>query len=191
MRPTLISAPAIEPVSLADAKAWLREDGADEDQLIQTLIVAARMTLEAFTRRFFITQGWRVTLDEWPGSVGRDLTLVIPFAPFQGVSAVRWFDAANVAHVVAPSLYRAPVSVEGGRIVFASAPPAPGRAKDGIEIDFTIGYGALATDVPEPLRRAILVLGAFWRENRGDDGGNTLPNSVAQLAAPFRRERLA
>ncbi len=190
MRPTLISAPAIEPVSLADAKSWLREDGADEDQLIQTLIVAARMTLEAFTRRFLVTQGWRLTYDAWPESVACDLTLAIPFAPFQSVSAIRWFDAANVAHVIAPSTWRAPAAGEGGRIVFSAAPPAPERAKDGIEIDFSIGYGALATDVPEPLRRAILVLVAQWRENRGDAGDDALPRSVAQLAAPYRRERL-
>jgi uncharacterized phiE125 gp8 family phage protein len=57
----LIGAPAIEPVSLAEAKSWLREDGAEEDELIQALIVAARMTLEAYTRRLFVTQSWRLS----------------------------------------------------------------------------------------------------------------------------------
>ncbi len=190
MRPMLIGAPAIEPVSLADAKTWLREDGADEDQLIQTLIVAARMTLEAFTRRFFVTQSWRVTLDAWPASVVGDQLLAIPFAPFQSVAEIRWYDASDVTHIVAASIYRAPSAREGGRIVFKSAPPSPSRPRDGIEIDFSVGYGALVSDTPEPLRRAILSLVAHWREHRGDDGDDALPKSVAQLAGPFRRERL-
>jgi uncharacterized phiE125 gp8 family phage protein len=61
---------------------------------------------------------------------------------------------------------------------------------DGIEIDLVAGYGPLAGDTPEPLRRATLTLAANWRENRGDDKDAVLPKTVAQLAAPFRRERL-
>jgi uncharacterized phiE125 gp8 family phage protein len=186
----LIGAPAIEPVSLADAKSWLREDGAEEDQLIQALIVAARMTLEAYTRRFFITQSWRLVFDCWPASVTSSATLYIPFAPFQSATAIRVFDANDAAQTVAASSYRAPSLTEGGRISFKSAPPAPGRATDGIEIDFTLGYGALASDAPRPLRHAILTLVAHWREHRGDTGDDALPKAVAQLAAPFRRERL-
>lgn len=190
MRPMLIGAPAIEPVMLAEAKSWLREDGADEDGLIQTLIVAARMTLEAYTRRFFVTQSWRVTLDAWPDSVASDATLTIPFAPFRNVSAIRVYDANDVAQTLATATYRAPAANESGRIVFVSAPPAPGRAHNAIEIDFSLGYGALATDTPEPLRRALLALLAHWRENRGDAGDDALPKTVMQLAGPFRRERL-
>ncbi len=190
MRPMLIGAPAIEPVSLADAKSWLREDGAEEDQLIQTLIVAARMTLEAYTRRFFVTQSWRLVFDCWPDSVASKATLCIPFAPFEAATAIRVFDANDVAQTVNAASYRAPPSNDGGRISFASAPPAPGRATDGIEIDFNVGYGALASNVPQPLRQAILALVAHWREHRGDDGDDALPKAVAQLAAPFRRERL-
>jgi uncharacterized phiE125 gp8 family phage protein len=186
----LIGAPAIEPVSLADAKSWLREDGADEDELIQALIVAARMTLEAFTRRFFITQSWRLAFDCWPDSVASSATLGIPFAPFAAATAIRIFDANEIAQTLAASNYRAPSSMEAGRISFAPAPPAPGRKTDGIEIDFNVGYGALASDVPQPLRHAILTLVAHWREHRGDDGDDALPKAVAQLAAPFRRERL-
>ncbi len=190
MRPMLIGAPAIEPVSLADAKSWLREDGGDEDELIQALIVAARMTLEAHTRRFLITQSWRLVFDCWPSSVASNTMLYIPFAPFQSATAIRVFDANDAAQTLASANYRAPPSMEGGRISFASAPPAPGRATDGIEIDFDVGYGALASDVPQPLRHAILTLVAHWREHRGDDGDDALPKAVAQLAAPFRRERL-
>ncbi len=190
MRPLLIGAPAIEPVSLAEAKSWLREDGADEDELIQALIVAARMTLEAYTRRFFVTQSWRLVLDAWPESVASTSTLCIPFAPFQAIAAIRVFDANDVAQAIGAATYRAPSANEGGRVAFKIAPPAPGRATDGIEIDFTAGYGALAVDTPQPLRRAILMLVAHWRENRGDADDDALPRAVAQLAGPFRRERL-
>ncbi|MGJ0511140.1 head-tail connector protein [Methylocystis sp.] len=190
MRPMLIGAPAIEPVSLADAKSWLREDGVEEDELIQALIVAARMTLEAYTRRFFVTQSWRLVFDCWPTSVASNATLSIPFAPFQSVTAIRVHDASDAPQTLNAATYRAPTSTEGGRVNFASAPPAPGRASDGIEIDFNIGYGALASDVPQPLRQAILTLVAHWREHRGDGGDDALPRTVAQLAASFRRERL-
>ncbi|MGD9540599.1 head-tail connector protein [Methylocystis sp.] len=190
MRPMLIGAPAIEPVSLADAKSWLREDGADEDELIQALIVAARMTLEAYTRRFFITQSWRLVFDCWPDEVASRAALYIPFAPFEAATAIRVFDANDAAQTLDAASYRAAASSDGGRIVFSSAPPAPGSKTDGIEIDFDVGYGALASNVPQPLRHAILVLVAHWREHRGDDGDDVLPNAVAQLAKPFRRERL-
>ncbi|WP_442754706.1 head-tail connector protein [Methylocystis sp. JAN1] len=190
MRPMLIGAPAIEPVSLAEAKLWLREDGGEEDQLIQALIVSARMTLEAYTRRFFVTQSWRLVFDSWPRSVGATSTLAIPFAPFQSVVAIRVFDANDNVQIVPATSYRAPGANDGGRVIFNPAPPAAGRSADGVEIDFVVGYGALASQTPEPLRRAILILAAHWREKRGDDADDPLPKAVAQLAAPYRRERL-
>lgn len=190
MRPMLIGAPAIEPISLAEAKTWLREDGSDEDQLIQALIVSARMTLEAYTRRFFVTQNWRLVLDAWPQSVAASSLLLIPFAPFQSVTAMRVYDGSDAAQSLSASNYRAPASDSGGRIVFNVTPPPPGRTADGIEIDFLAGYGALATQTPEPLRRAMLNLVAHWREKRGDEADDALPRAVEQLARPFRRERL-
>lgn len=188
MRPMLINAPALEPVSLGEMKSWLREDSGDEDQLIQALIVSARMTLEAFTRRFFVTQTWRLILDAWPCESAE---LIIPFTPFQAVSGIRVFDAGDVATTVDPASYRAPPSSVEGRLTFRKAPPPPLRTRDGIEIDFVVGYGATATQTPEPLRRAIMALVAHWREKRGDDADDALPQVVAQLAAPFRRQRLA
>lgn len=190
MRPLLLDAPAIEPVSLADAKAWLREDASDEDALIQTLITAARTSLEAYTRRFFVSQSWRLVFDTWPCTAPGSRMLAIPFAPFQSVTAIRWFDASDAPHVIDPASYRAPAEAEGGRVFFRTAPSVALREADAIEIDFTVGYGAAASATPEPLRRAMLILVAHWRENRGDADESLLPASVAKLARPFRRERL-
>lgn len=193
MIPILLSGPALEPVSLDEAKAWLRLDAGDEDQLLSALIVSARLTLEAYTRRFFVTQSWRVTLDAWPTATMRRKTLTIPFAPFQSVSAIRVFDAGGVAQTLQVGSYRAPPALDRGRIVFDAAPPAPGRANDGVEIDALAGYGGQAADTPEPLRRAILALVAHWHENRGDQPAEAarLPSLVGALASPFRRERLS
>lgn len=191
MRPMLIIPPAIEPVSLAEAKAWLREENGDEDQLIQTLLVAARMTLEAWTRRYFITQGWRLVGDQWPTSAHNPQLIEIAFAPFRAVSAIRIYDINGDATTLPVTSYVASGGDNGGRILFKAAPPAPGRALDGVEIDFQAGYGATALQTPEPVRRAILLLVAHWRENRGDDNAIVaLPPAALTLCAPYRQERL-
>jgi len=187
----LIIAPAIEPVSLAEAKSWLREDNDDEDQLIQTLLVSARLTLEAWTRRFFITQGWRLICDTWPFPKSGTQSITIAFAPFRDVTAIRVYDINDAASSIEPTTYRIRGGDLGGYILFETPPKLPGRALEGVEIDFIAGYGSTPSQIPEPLRRAILLLVAHWREHRGDDNAlMALPSTALALCAPYRRERL-
>lgn len=192
MTPILLAGPVVEPVSLDEAKAWLRLDADDEDQLLSALIVSARLTLEAYTRRFFVSQSWRMIFDAWPEQARRRKTLPVPLAPLQSVAAIRVYDAVGVPRVMDAQSYRAPPAQDGGRISFLQAPPAPGQESDGVEIDVVVGYGARSTDTPEPLRRAVSSLVAHWYENRGDgvDAATPLPALVGALAAPFRRGRL-
>ena len=77
------------------------------------------------------------------------------------------------------------------RVVGRGPAPAPAtRAPGAIEIDITAGYGALAADVPSPLRHAIRMLVAHWYEQRGAVGGvraaDTVPLGFAALVAPYR-----
>jgi uncharacterized phiE125 gp8 family phage protein len=51
MSTTLLVPPAAEPLSLSDAKAYLRVAHAADDDLIAALIVSARVHVEAQTRR--------------------------------------------------------------------------------------------------------------------------------------------
>ena len=63
----LVTPPAEEPVSLAEAKLHLRVDFPNEDALITALIAAARQAAETLTGRQLVTARWKLVLDSFPG----------------------------------------------------------------------------------------------------------------------------
>ncbi len=68
----LVAATGAEPVTLVQAKQWLRldPDFGDEDELISSLITAARQHAESFCNRSFTPgEQWQLTLDSFPGAV--------------------------------------------------------------------------------------------------------------------------
>ena len=182
----LLTPPAAEPVSLAGAKSWLRVETDAEDTLVSSLIVSARLSLEQTTRRFLMTQNWRIAIDDWPHGD----YVPLPIAPLQSVDAIRVRNASGEATLVSPSSYLVDAHSEPPRIVFSAPPPGPAQSAHGIEIDVAAGYGD-ASQVPQPLRQAMLMLIAFWYENRGDAVDLRMPESVTSLFAPYRRARLA
>ena len=62
----IVSQPQCEPVSLADAKTFLRVTESDQDAIISTLIQAAREYCEGFTGRSFINKGYKQVHDSFP-----------------------------------------------------------------------------------------------------------------------------
>jgi len=158
----LLTAPAAEPLSLADAKAFLRVEHSDDDAIITSLVASARNHVEALTRCGLITQTWRIVLDRWPDN-GR----VAPrLGPLRSLIAARVFNESNVASPIDVTSFV--VDRAGGAI---AAPcwslPVPGRAIAGIELDVAVGFGDAAADVPAALLNAIRMLVAHWYENRG------------------------
>ena len=57
MTPLLLTPPMAEPVTLAEAKMYLKIDFNDDDDLIQTLISAARLMIEAASGHMLIEIG--------------------------------------------------------------------------------------------------------------------------------------
>jgi len=181
----LLSGPDTEPITLDEAKAFVRVDGTDEDGVLADLIGSARVHVEAQTRRALITQHWRLVRDAWPPD-GR--VAVLP-APLRTLTAVRIYRQDGSTDAIDPAAFVADTA--SARLTFANgAPPAPGRAFAGIELDVEVGYGDAATDVPADLRQAIRLLLAHWYENRGvvalGQGVAALPETVAALIAPYR-----
>lgn len=170
---TQAAAPAIEPVTLAETKLFLRVDSADEDALITSLIAAARMAAEEYTRRSFITQSWKLAMGGGTPSAVR-----LPRGPVQSVASVTAYDQAGGATVISSGVYRLDASKE--LLVFDSL-----IAAWQVEVVYVAGYGAAAATVPQPLRQGMLGHIAQLYDRRGDAQW-PLPMDVTALYAPFR-----
>ncbi|HKD60541.1 MAG TPA: phage head-tail connector protein [Terracidiphilus sp.] len=72
----VLSGPAIEPITVAQAKAQCRLDAGftADDSLFAVYVPAARQIAEKITRRAFFNQTWRRTLDNFPLAASFDLS---------------------------------------------------------------------------------------------------------------------
>lgn len=187
----LTAAPAVEPISLAEAKAHLRIDADDEDALLTALIVAARMFIERTLGFALITQGWSYFLDFWP----RSSCVTLPTSPVLSVSAVTLHDTTGGSTELDAGDYAMDVLSQPARLVLKGASPSVvARELNAFEIAFTAGYGDAASDVPPPIRHAVTLLVAHWFERREPVvlglGATEVPATIAGLLLPYRRVRL-
>lgn len=155
--------PPVEPITLAEAKAFIRVDHDDEDALITTLIASARDQLEAYLNTAMIARPMQV-------SVPAACEVRLPRWPVMSVETVLSNGVEISEYHV--DLRRRPATLS----VFAT---------DHIEIAFTAGYGLGPEDVPAPLRQAMLLLVSCGFEHRDIDA-DTMPLMVDALTMPYR-----
>lgn len=185
----LVTPPSAEPITLAETKLHLRLDGSDEDTLVASLIRTAREHLERETGLCLISQSWRLYLDRWPG----DGVIRIMKSPCQAIHNVTVYDAdGSASHV---SLEDHLLDGEGRpcRLWLRHVPP-PGQAMNGIEIDFAAGFGEAGTDVPDTLKRAMLIHVGHMFAFRGvvapDSQPAGIPEGYDRLIGSYRMRRL-
>lgn len=193
---TLISAPASEPVALADARLHLRVTATGtpaahpDDSLISALIVAARQHVEAVTGRALVTQTWEWRAPDFPAS-GR---IELPHAPLASVAHVKYYDAADALQTFASTNYRVhapagdtalPGCVE---LVDGAAWPGTAYRSDAVVVRYVAGYGNAAA-VPAALRAAMLLIVGHLYEHRENvvvgETATELPMAASALLAPF------
>ncbi|MCK0209021.1 head-tail connector protein [Starkeya koreensis] len=184
----LLAGPTAEPLTLAEAKTYLRVGHEAEDALIASLITAARATVEALTRRVLIDQSWRLVRDAWPASG----LIAVPVNPLREVIAARVIDAAGREAEVPLGAFTADTSRLPGVVrVERGAVPAPGRPIAGIALDVIAGHGPTADHVPSPLVEAVRVVLAHFYEHRDVPGpGAAFPARLDALVVPYRVTRL-
>ncbi len=185
----LVTAPAVELMSTANAKAHLRVDSTDDDTLIGVLIKAARQHAENVASRALITQTWDYQLDAWPD--GDEIT--IPLPPLQSVTSVKYYDTAGTEYTMTATDYIVDTKSEPGRIVLAygkSWPSTTLRPAAGVIVRFVAGYGDAAANVPEAIIAALkLHIGYLYEQREAVNIGNIvneLPLAYDALLYPYR-----
>ncbi|MCZ4271159.1 head-tail connector protein [Maritalea porphyrae] len=184
----LLTGPALEPISLDDAKTFLRVSDVVDDQLISTLIAAARVHVETLTRRAMITQIWRKVLDSWP----LNNQVELPLGPFQNLVAVRVFDGDGNPTLLPLTQFVGEDQTAPARIILPrTINGQPNlRVNAAIEIDYQVGFGTGPDDVPEDLKQSLLTLIGHWYQHREAvvmaGSGAIVPLGFDQLIAPYK-----
>lgn len=185
----LVGDPAVEPVSVPDAKRHMRLDHDRDDDLIGGLIAAARRHVEHETGIAVMLQTWRLYLDSWPA----DRCIRLRRHPVRRVESVTVFDADGTPKSLLDTSLRLDAVSRPARLMISDALP-PEAATNGIEIEFTAGLAELPPEVPDDIVRAILLLVAQWYEFRGafsaSDQPVAIPTGVERLIAPYRAHRI-
>lgn len=191
----LVTGPALEPLTLAEAKAQCRisSDQTEEDGLLHSLIASAREQAETFTHRPLISQTWSLTLD----SFGCSDVLWLPLPPVTTVSSIAYLDTAGVSQTWGSSNYRTDLP-SGPYAHKARITPAYGVSwpqtypvTNAVTVTFVAGYGTAPESVPSSILHAMKLLVAHWFHNREaislgvGVGAVTVPMAVESLLWPY------
>ena len=158
--------PSTQVVSVSDIKAHLRIDTSDEDSLLGVYIDAATEMAEHFCNRHFITHDYKLYFNQ----VQSVASLNFPDCTLDSVNSVNWIDTNEATQ---SSLLAYIDAYSNPSIVYLNSdfisPALKDNAANVFWFDFSTGFGATATDVPEAIKQAIKLIVSdmyYFREDR-------------------------
>lgn len=173
-----ITPPSVEPVTLTEAKLYMRIDNTDDDTLITDLITAARQTCESWLRRSLINQTWKLVFDYGiPPLVG------LPMGPVNSISSVVITNQDTTTVTSDSSTYW----LNAAQNAMVMVGPLIGFR---IAITYNTGYGADETAVPRPIKQGLLSHISYMYDSRAESGEMVLPQQAVGLYMPYREVKL-
>lgn len=178
-------------LTLAEAKAHLRVDGADEDAYIAGLIAAAQGTIDGpmgWLGRSLGVQTLELRAPGFDGFGGGDL--VLPCGPVIDVLALAYVAVGGALTVLDPAAYAVDADGRIGPMLFGLWPSVQLR-RDAVRVRYRAGYppsdgDAPVPTVPAPILHAMKVMIGLLYENRLGAADLQTNATVASLLGPFR-----
>lgn len=181
---TTLTRPSCEPITMDEALMQCRISADTEDGLIAGYMFTARAFAENFTERVLIRRTFAFTIDfmwplvrqsgpaPWTPYFYYRTRIELPKTPVPDpswITSVSYIDESGVQQILDPSQY---VVITDGVIPFIEPAfgvtwPVPRYQPATIRVVFDAGYGDSPGDVPDNIRQALLMLVAYWYDNRG------------------------
>jgi len=163
-------APDDEPITLEEAKAQTRVDGADDDASLTAYIAGARAHAEAYCGTPFVSRTISVKCDGF-GDFAQ-----FPVVPVSAVSAIGYVDAEGETQILDASVYELRADGLTAAIALAYGATWPAiQSGSRITVTANVGYAA----VPDDIKLAILLLVGHWHKYR-EAGARETGNGEAQ-----------
>lgn len=161
-RATLVTAPASEPITLAEARKQLElaNDDTTHSDHLTLLIQAAREQWEHDTDSACLTQTWSVNLPYFSGS-----SIALPKRPIQSITSITYYDSAEASQTLATSVYAFDAAARKVRLKTLQTWPTTYERFDAVTVTFVAGY-ASAANVPAIHKQAMRLLISHYFENR-------------------------
>ncbi len=163
------TAPAVEPVTLAEAKAHCRVDASADDALIQGYITTAREWVEDYIDRSLVTQQLVMKLDAFPAEIELPRPPMIASGTATAVTITYVTGEAGGTATLSSSEYRVDRDATPGviRTLYAGSWPSHLLDQNSVTVSWWAGYGDAAS-VPQRVKSAILMCVHELYEKRGD-----------------------
>jgi uncharacterized phiE125 gp8 family phage protein len=149
------SEPAIEPVTVDEAKRNSDEDDNHRDSDFARWITEGRRLLEEETRRSYINRTLVMKLDSFPAC--DHIELHNP--PLVSVSSIAYLDTDGNSQTWATGNYEVDANRTPGvvHLAYEASYPTTRGTQNAVTITYIAGYGATAASVPAEAKAAILL----------------------------------
>ncbi|PQM28317.1 hypothetical protein CVO77_07430 [Sphingopyxis lindanitolerans] len=168
--------PGASPVSLNEARGWLRMGATIDDAVVAGLIRAATNICEAFIGRWLIVRAAEELVPLDGGAVRPGVRPVV------AVDTVALLLPGGGETLLDEAAYRVRIGRDGDASILIFDRGAADRAR----IAFRAGMAAEANGIPEAIRQGIVRMTQHLHEAR-DGGGGAPPAAIAALWQPWRR----
>lgn len=180
-RPTVVTGPTAEPITLAEAKRqlFLAESDTSQDAELVSRIQAAREQWEHDTDTYLLTQTLSVTLERFG-----QREIYLPGRPIQSITHIKYYDENDTFQTFSSSRYSFNAPEREIELNWQEQWPVTAIRWDAVTVTFVAGNTSLAA-IPAIAKQAMLLLITYYQySNRGD---NDRPNDLRAYENLVRR----